>query len=75
MTAAAKRQMTLSTPSDLEITLNRAFDAPRALVFKAITTPDYVRRWWGAGAMPGSEICSNAICVIVCGPRSPSNPC
>ena len=36
-----------STPSDREIRLTRLFDAPRALVFEAMTKPEHVRRWWG----------------------------
>ena len=36
-----------STPSDREIVLTRLFDAPRALVFEAMTKPEHVRRWWG----------------------------
>jgi uncharacterized protein YndB with AHSA1/START domain len=36
-----------STPSDREIVLTRLFDAPRDLVFTAMTTPKHVRRWWG----------------------------
>jgi uncharacterized protein YndB with AHSA1/START domain len=37
----------VTTPSDTEILITRAFDAPAALVFEAITTPELVRRWWG----------------------------
>ncbi|HUL74302.1 MAG TPA: SRPBCC family protein [Vicinamibacterales bacterium] len=37
-----------TTPSDREITLTRLFDAPRHLVFEAMTKPEHVRRWWGA---------------------------
>ncbi|MEA3214400.1 MAG: hypothetical protein QOJ19_556 [Acidimicrobiia bacterium] len=37
----------ITTPSDTEILITRAFDAPAALVFKAYTTPDLVKRWWG----------------------------
>lgn len=37
----------VSTPSDREITLTRLFDAPRRLVFEALTKPEHVRRWWG----------------------------
>lgn len=37
----------VSLPSDTEILITRAFDAPAALVFKAWTTPELVRRWWG----------------------------
>lgn len=37
----------VSTPSDREIVLTRLFDAPRRLVFEAMTRPEHVRRWWG----------------------------
>lgn len=37
----------ISTPSDQEIVLTRAFDAPRDLVFEAWTNPEHVRSWWG----------------------------
>jgi uncharacterized protein YndB with AHSA1/START domain len=37
----------VTLPSDREILITRLFDAPAALVFKAYTTPDLVRRWWG----------------------------
>ena len=37
----------VTTPSDREITLTRLFDAPRRLVFDAMTKPEHVRRWWG----------------------------
>ena len=36
-----------TTPSDREIRLTRLFDAPRHLVFEAMTKPEHVRRWWG----------------------------
>ncbi|MBC7896369.1 MAG: SRPBCC family protein [Cytophagaceae bacterium] len=38
---------TVALPSDLEIVIVRQFDAPAALVFKACTTPELVKRWWG----------------------------
>ena len=37
----------ITTPSDTEILITRQFDAPAALVFKALTTPELVKRWWG----------------------------
>jgi len=37
----------VSTPSDREIRLTRLFDAPRELVFEAMTKPEQVKRWWG----------------------------
>ena len=36
-----------TTPSDREIVLTRLFDAPRHLVFEAMTRPEHVRQWWG----------------------------
>ena len=38
---------TVTTPSDREIRITRLFDAPRKLVFEALTKPEHVRRWWG----------------------------
>ena len=37
----------VTTPSDREIRLTRLFDAPRPLVFEAMTRPEHIRRWWG----------------------------
>jgi len=36
-----------TTPSDREIVMTRLFDAPRRLVFEAMTRPEHVRKWWG----------------------------
>jgi uncharacterized protein YndB with AHSA1/START domain len=38
---------TVTLQSDREIVITRDFDAPAALVFAALTTPELVRRWWG----------------------------
>lgn len=46
MSRAAALKVT--TPTDREIVLTREFDAPRRLVFEAFTTPDLLRRWYGA---------------------------
>ncbi len=45
--AANKDTFKVTTPSDREIRLTRLFNAPRQLVFDAMTTPEHVRRWWG----------------------------
>jgi uncharacterized protein YndB with AHSA1/START domain len=37
--------MTITTPSDREIAMTRVFDAPRTLVFEALTKPELVRQW------------------------------
>src|SRR5262245_32990031 len=36
----------VTTPSDCEICLTRLFDAPRRLVFEAMTKPEHIKRWW-----------------------------
>jgi uncharacterized protein YndB with AHSA1/START domain len=41
-------RLTVSTPSDTEVVMTREFDAPRERVFAAFTTPDLLRRWYGA---------------------------
>ena len=38
---------TVELPSDREILITRQFDAPAELLFKAWTTPELVKRWWG----------------------------
>jgi len=38
---------TFTMPSDREILITRVFDAPRKLVFEAITKPEHVAHWWG----------------------------
>ncbi|MGH9025443.1 MAG: SRPBCC family protein [Acidimicrobiia bacterium] len=37
----------IALPSDTEILITRVFDAPANLLFKAWTTPELVKRWWG----------------------------
>jgi uncharacterized protein YndB with AHSA1/START domain len=37
----------VTLPSDTEVLITRAFDAPADLVFTALTTPELVKRWWG----------------------------
>jgi uncharacterized protein YndB with AHSA1/START domain len=34
-------------PEEQELVIERIFDAPRDLVFKAWTEPERVKRWWG----------------------------
>jgi len=44
---ANKDTFQVTTPSDQEIRLTRLFDAPRQLVFEAMSKPEHVNRWWG----------------------------
>ena len=45
--AAIPGKLELTTPSDREIVMTRVFDAPRRLVYDAVTKPELVRRWLG----------------------------
>ena len=45
--AANSDTFEVTTPSGQEIRLTRLFDAPRRLVFEAMTKPEHVRQWWG----------------------------
>ena len=45
--AANSDSFKVTTPSDDEISLTRLFDAPRELVFEAMTQPQHVKEWWG----------------------------
>src|SRR5882724_2451840 len=42
---AAKSTFTITTPSDREIAMARVFNAPRRLVFDALTRPELVKQW------------------------------
>ncbi|MFZ0973358.1 MAG: SRPBCC family protein [Solirubrobacteraceae bacterium] len=46
MTSSNRARLTL--PTDEQILIEREFDAPRHLVYRAYTTPDLVKRWWHA---------------------------
>lgn len=37
----------LTLPSEKEILFTREFDAPKGLVYRAYTTPELIKRWWG----------------------------
>lgn len=59
MNARSSGKLEVTLPSDKEILLARVFDAPRALVFEAMTRPEHVRRWWcwmEGATMPVCEI-------------------
>jgi uncharacterized protein YndB with AHSA1/START domain len=43
----AARNSPVAKARDVEISLERIFDAPRELVFKAWTDPSHLARWWG----------------------------
>jgi uncharacterized protein YndB with AHSA1/START domain len=39
--------LAITTPSDFEITMTRVFDAPRDLLFQALTNLALLKRWFG----------------------------
>ena len=41
------RQTTVTEPSDLEICVERVFDAPRDLVYAVFHDPKLIPEWWG----------------------------
>jgi uncharacterized protein YndB with AHSA1/START domain len=42
---SARGSLTITLPSEREILMAREFEAPRELVWKAITTPELVKKW------------------------------
>jgi uncharacterized protein YndB with AHSA1/START domain len=44
---ANKDTFKVTTPSEQDIEMTRLFDAPRHLVFDAMTKPEHVKQWWG----------------------------
>ena len=55
-TSSGKAKVTL--PADDQILITRDFEAPKALVWKAFTTPELVERWWSGqrGRVASAEI-------------------
>jgi uncharacterized protein YndB with AHSA1/START domain len=47
MPAANSAKTKVTLPSDREILITREFDAPRDLVFKAMSDPALIPQWWG----------------------------
>jgi uncharacterized protein YndB with AHSA1/START domain len=44
-------ETTVTTPSELEIRVERVFDAPRNHVFSVWTDPQLIPEWWGEGTV------------------------
>ncbi len=51
--------LSVTTPSDVEVRVTRVFDAPRHLVFQALTTPSILMRW-----MHGPNGWTLAVCDV-----------
>jgi uncharacterized protein YndB with AHSA1/START domain len=48
MAVTSSKRATVSLPTDEQILIEREFDAPKRLVYRAFTTPELVERWWHA---------------------------
>jgi uncharacterized protein YndB with AHSA1/START domain len=46
------RTATVTMPSEREIVIRRAFDAPRTVVFEAWTKAEHVAQWWDPSGAP-----------------------
>ena len=44
-------ETTVTKPNELEIQVERVFDAPRAHVFSVWTDPQLIPEWWGEGTV------------------------
>jgi uncharacterized protein YndB with AHSA1/START domain len=47
MPARSSSALSVTLPSNREIVMTRVFDAPRRLVFKALTNCEHLKHWWG----------------------------
>lgn len=50
--------LTVTTRGDREIVMTRTFDAPRDLVFRAMTTPELLQRWFSGPPGWSLEVCT-----------------
>jgi uncharacterized protein YndB with AHSA1/START domain len=48
MAVTSSKRARLTLPTDEQILIEREFDAPKDLVYRAFTTPELVKRWWHA---------------------------
>jgi uncharacterized protein YndB with AHSA1/START domain len=58
MPVTSSRKAKVTLPADDQILITREFDAPRHLVYRALTTPELVQRWFHAnrGVVTSAEI-------------------
>jgi uncharacterized protein YndB with AHSA1/START domain len=48
MTVTSSGTAVVTLPADDQILITREFAAPKHLVYKALTTPELVKRWWSS---------------------------
>ncbi|WHT22419.1 SRPBCC family protein [Crossiella sp. CA-258035] len=58
MATTAENRAEMTLPSDTQLLIRREFDAPRHLVYRAWTTPELIKRWWGGqrGEVVSAEV-------------------
>jgi uncharacterized protein YndB with AHSA1/START domain len=56
------RQATVTLPSDSAVLVTREFDAPRELVWEAMSSPEHLKHWYGCEETPLIE-CVNDVRV------------
>ena len=57
---SSTRTLEVSLPSDREVRMTRVFDAPRYLVFEAMTKPELLKRWFYGPPGWSLEVCEVA---------------
>ncbi len=57
------RTLRVTTPTDREIAMTRVFDAPRRLVFEALTKPELLRQWFYGPPGWSLAVCEPALKV------------
>ena len=48
MTTINQGSAVVTLPNETQILITREFNAPKHLIYKAWTTPELIKRWWGA---------------------------
>jgi uncharacterized protein YndB with AHSA1/START domain len=56
-----KHSLKIEANGDRELVMTRAFDAPRSLVWDALTKPELIKRWLGVGYVDGTTM---AVCDV-----------
>jgi uncharacterized protein YndB with AHSA1/START domain len=58
MTTTTSGTARVTLPADNQILITREFNAPARLVWRAYTTPELIRRWWGGarGTVTSAEV-------------------
>jgi uncharacterized protein YndB with AHSA1/START domain len=58
VTVTSSGTAVVTLPTQTQIVITREFDAPRRLVYRAWTTPELIKRWWGGnrGDVTSAEV-------------------